>query len=104
MSAISRSQFPAKMSCFSDLNAVVLDYLTIEGYSASAAKFSKEANLEPQQEDDLVKARQTIQHSIHLGSIQEAIEALNELEPQVSHEHTFLPVIAMIILVHAPLI
>jgi len=66
-----------------DLNAIVLDYLTTEGYSASAAKFSKEANLRPQQDEESVKARQTIQHSIHLGSIQDAIDALNELEPQV---------------------
>jgi len=60
-----------------------LDYLTTEGYPSAAAKFSKEANLRPNQEEESVKARQKIQHSIHLGSIQDAIEALNELEPQV---------------------
>jgi len=68
----------------SDINALILDYLTTEGYPSSAAKFSKEANLRPQQEEESVKARQHIQHSIHLGSIQDAINALNELEPQVS--------------------
>jgi hypothetical protein len=69
----------------SDINALILDYLTTEGYPSAAAKFSKEANLRPNQEEESVKARQKIQHSIHLGSIQEAIEALNELEPQVSY-------------------
>jgi hypothetical protein len=68
----------------SDINALILDYLTTEGYPSAAAKFSKEANLNPRQEEESVKARQQIQHSIHLGSIQDAIEALNELEPQVS--------------------
>jgi len=67
----------------SDINALILDYLTTEGYPSAAAKFSKEANLRPNQEEESVKARQKIQHSIHLGSIQDAIEALNELEPQV---------------------
>ncbi|EDN92518.1 hypothetical protein SS1G_08381 [Sclerotinia sclerotiorum 1980 UF-70] len=67
----------------SDINALILDYLTTEGYPSAAARFSKEANLNPQQEEESVKARQAIQHSIHLGSIQDAIEALNELEPQV---------------------
>jgi len=67
----------------SDINALILDYLTTEGYPSAAAKFSKEANLRPNQEEESVKARQQIQHSIHLGSIQDAIEALNELEPQV---------------------
>ncbi|KAJ8060622.1 hypothetical protein OCU04_010932 [Sclerotinia nivalis] len=67
----------------SDINALILDYLTTEGYPSAAARFSKEANLKPQQDEESVKARQAIQHSIHLGSIQDAIEALNELEPQV---------------------
>jgi glucose-induced degradation protein 8 len=68
----------------SDINALILDYLTTEGYPSAAARFSKEANLRPHQEEESVKARQQIQHSIHLGSIQEAIDALNELDPQVS--------------------
>jgi len=67
----------------SDINALILDYLTTEGYPSAAAKFSKEANLSPRQEEDTVKARQQVQHSIHMGSIQDAIEALNDLEPQV---------------------
>jgi hypothetical protein len=68
----------------SDINALILDYLTTEGYPSAAAKFSKEANLRPQQEEESVKARRQIQHSIHSGNIQEAVDALNELEPQVS--------------------
>lgn len=66
-----------------DINALILDYLTTEGYPSAAAKFSKEANLRPQQEEESVRARREIQHSIHLGKIQEAIDALNNLEPQV---------------------
>lgn len=73
----------------SDTNALILDYLTTEGYPSAAAKFSKEANLRPNQEEEFVKARQQIQHSIHLGSIQDAIEALNDLEPQVSPHTIF---------------
>jgi hypothetical protein len=71
----------------SDINALILDYLTTEGYPSAAAKFSKEANLRPLQEEESVRARQQIQHSIHLGSIQDAIDALNDLEPQVSPRH-----------------
>lgn len=68
---------------FSDINNLILDYLTMEGYPLAAAKFSKEANLSPRQEDPAIKARQQIRNSIHQGNIQEAIEALNELDPQV---------------------
>ncbi|KAF4637716.1 hypothetical protein G7Y89_g360 [Cudoniella acicularis] len=80
----------------SDINALILDYLTTEGYPSAAAKFSKEANLRPQQEEDSVRARQQIQHSIHLGRIQDAIDALNDLEPQVSDSLPFFSLFAMI--------
>lgn len=80
----------------SDINALILDYLTTEGYPSAAAKFSKEANLRPRQEEESMKARRAIQHSIHMGSIQDAIEALNELEPQVSTRYSLLSYPAMI--------
>ncbi|KUI68391.1 hypothetical protein VM1G_04103 [Cytospora mali] len=67
----------------SDLNALILDYLTMEGYPQAAAKFSKEANLQPMQEDPVVKDRQKIKQLIHEGNIQEAIEELNDLDPEI---------------------
>ncbi len=67
----------------SDINALILDYLTTEGYPSAAARFSKEANLPPQKEEESIKARRRILHFLHSGTIQEAIESLNELEPQV---------------------
>lgn len=68
----------------SDINALIFDYLTTEGYPSAAAKFSKEANLRPQQEEESLLARRQIIQAIHSGKIQEAIEYLNDLEPQVS--------------------
>src|SRR5277367_6492058 len=68
----------------SDINALILDYLTAEGYPSAADKFSKEANLKPIEQQESVRLRNQIKHDIHLGSIQVAIEALNELNPQVS--------------------
>lgn len=55
----------------------------MEGYSQAAEKFSKEANLQPMQEDPIVKDRQRIKQLIHEGNIQEAIEELNDLDPEV---------------------
>jgi glucose-induced degradation protein 8 len=72
----------------SDINALILDYLTMEGYPQAAANFSKEANLQPQQDDSFIRARQDIQHFIHLGEIQKATNALNELNPEVCY-HLF---------------
>lgn len=67
----------------SDINALILDYLTMEGYPQAAANFSKEANLQPMQEDPAIRARQEIRNLIHQGHIQDAIEALNDLDPEV---------------------
>lgn len=67
----------------SDINVLILDYLTAEGYPTAAEKFSKEANLEPLEQHESVILRNKIQHDIHLGSIQDAIEALNDLNPQI---------------------
>jgi glucose-induced degradation protein 8 len=73
----------------SDINTLILDYLTTEGYSDAAAKFRKEANVRPHQEEESIKARQNIRHAIHLGHIEEALDALNELEPYVSTHYYF---------------
>ncbi|RDA85151.1 hypothetical protein CP532_1558, partial [Ophiocordyceps camponoti-leonardi (nom. inval.)] len=66
-----------------DINALILDYLTMEGYPNAAAKFSKEANLQPQQDSASIRTRQKIQNFIHSGDIQSAIETLNDLDPQI---------------------
>ncbi|RDL30484.1 Uncharacterized protein BP5553_10362 [Venustampulla echinocandica] len=83
VSTIRLGKYADPAVSLSDINALILDYLTTEGYPSAAAKFSKEANLRPQQEEESVRARRQIQHSIHLGSIQEAIDELNDLEPHV---------------------
>lgn len=56
----------------------------MEGYPNAAAKFSREANLQPHQDGLSICARQVIQNHIHKGNIQAAIEALNDLDPEVS--------------------
>ena len=62
----------------------------MEGYPNAAVKFAKEANLQPLQENESIRARQEIQHSIHSGDIQTAIETLNELDPEVGYSLTII--------------
>jgi hypothetical protein len=68
----------------SDINTLIADYLTAEGYPNAAAAFSKEANLSPLDHAETVTQRRKIIHDIHNGNVQSAIEAINELYPQVS--------------------
>lgn len=68
-----------------EMNALILDYLTTGGYSRAAASFAAEANLPLQQDSSSVQMRQKIQNAIHDGRIREAIEALNDMDPEVRH-------------------
>ncbi|KAI0006802.1 CTLH/CRA C-terminal to lish motif domain-containing protein [Xylariaceae sp. FL0662B] len=70
----------------SDINALILDYLTVAGYPNAAAKFSAEANLQPQQPDPAIQARQQIQRFIQKGEIEKATNAINELDPSLLDE------------------
>lgn len=69
-----------------EINALILDYLTMEGYPNAASRFSKEANIQPQQDSSSIRARQEIQTCIHHGNIEMAIETLNELDPEILDE------------------
>jgi len=58
----------------------------MEGFPKAAANFSREANLQPQQDDTSIQARRDIQNYIHMGEIQNAVDALNELDANVRPE------------------
>ncbi|KAI0019495.1 CTLH/CRA C-terminal to lish motif domain-containing protein [Xylariomycetidae sp. FL0641] len=74
----------------SDINALILDYLTVAGYPNAAAKFSTEANLHPQQPTSSIQSRQQIQTFIHKGEIESAIHALNDLDPSILDKDEWL--------------
>ncbi|KAI8632016.1 ran binding protein in the microtubule-organising centre [Xylariaceae sp. FL1651] len=67
----------------SDINALILDYLTVAGYPNAAAKFSAEANLQPQQPTSAIQQRLKIQTFIHRGEIENAIQEVNEVDPSI---------------------
>ncbi|KAI1851588.1 hypothetical protein JX266_003050 [Neoarthrinium moseri] len=67
----------------SDINALILDYLTMAGYPNAAKKFSAEANLPAHQDNASIVARQQIQTAIHRGDIATAISELNDLDPEI---------------------
>ncbi|KAL2885652.1 ran binding protein in the microtubule-organising centre [Ceratocystis lukuohia] len=62
---------------------MILDYLTREGYADAAAKFCREADLDPQQPTEMIQERRDIQQAIRSGRVQHAIEALNDLNPEL---------------------
>jgi len=74
-----------------DINSVIMNYLISEGFPAAARSFSKEANIAHEPEDDeLIQVRVDIKNAIHTGNIRDAIEMINELNPEVSPSQPFI--------------
>ena len=69
---------------FSDLKAVIMDYLISEGYPSAAQKFAHEANIAPMLDVESIQERVEIREAIDAGDIQTAITKINELNPRVS--------------------
>jgi hypothetical protein len=71
--------------CCSDINWVIMDYLVSEGYPGAAAKFAQETNIIQPFDTDGIRDRVQIRNAIHAGKLDEAIDLINEVDPQVSH-------------------
>ena len=61
-----------------------MEYLISEGYPEAAQRFALEANIEPELDVDSIQERVEIREAIASGDIQNAIEKINELNPQVN--------------------
>lgn len=61
-----------------------MEYLITEGYPSAAEKFAREANIEHGPDHSMIAQRVQIRESIHRGDLQEAIELINDLDPEVS--------------------
>jgi len=66
-----------------DLNRLVMDYLVVEGYKEAAENFAREAGMSPQADYESIHNRMTIRNAIQRGDIEEAIERVNDLNPEI---------------------
>jgi hypothetical protein len=62
-----------------------------EGYPKTAEAFSSEANVAVNLKDTSLPQRVTIRNAILSGQIEDAIDALNDSFPTVSHTELYLP-------------
>jgi LisH len=68
-----------------------MDYLITEGYPSAAEKFAMEANIERQPDHSFIEQRVQIRDSIHRGDLQQAIELINDLNPEVGFYQGHIP-------------
>lgn len=68
----------------SDLNKLIMNYLIIEGYKDAAEKFSQESGAKPPVNLESIQNRMVVRTAIQRGHIEEAIERVNDLNPEVT--------------------
>lgn len=66
------------------MNRLVMEYLVIEGYKTAAEEFSKEADLVPPVDLQSIESRLDIREAVQRGDVEEAIERVNDMNPDVS--------------------
>jgi len=74
----------------SDLNALVFDYLLIEGFPTAAIEFARETGLPHDVDHASVKERMDIRDCVEDGRVEEAVRRVNELDPEVSPHFSLL--------------
>lgn len=80
---IQLESFTADRSYCSDINWVIMDYLVSEGYPGAAEKFAQETNICNPADMGDIRERVRIRKAIHDGKVDEAVELINELDPEV---------------------
>ncbi|CAG8454781.1 15198_t:CDS:2 [Funneliformis mosseae] len=66
-----------------DLNKLIMNYFVIEGYKDAAETFSQESGLSPSIDVDSIQDRMNIRNAIQNGNVEEAIERVNDLNPEI---------------------
>jgi len=66
-----------------DLNKLVMNFLVIEGFRDAAEKFQHESGTEPSIDLASIGDRMAIRNAIQSGRIEEGIERVNELNPEI---------------------
>jgi hypothetical protein len=62
---------------------MIMNYLIVEGCPSAAQKFAEEADLSPSLNNCCIRERMRIKSLIHSGRIQDAIEKINDTDPEL---------------------
>jgi hypothetical protein len=73
------------------MNALVLDYLVVEGFADAAISFAKETGQPADIDQSLIQERMDIRDAVEEGRVEEAVRRVNELDPEVCHPSFLLP-------------
>ena len=68
----------------SEINKLIMNYLIIQGYKDAAEKFSLETGLAPNVDLSSIQDRMSIRTAIESGNVDDAVEKVNDLDPEVT--------------------
>ncbi|KAI9331437.1 CTLH/CRA C-terminal to lish motif domain-containing protein [Zopfochytrium polystomum] len=66
-----------------DLNSLIMNYLVIEGFKDAAEKFAVESGIQPAVDVRTIEDRMNIRNAVQQGKIEEAIEKVNDMDPEI---------------------
>ncbi|RKP08702.1 CTLH/CRA C-terminal to lish motif domain-containing protein [Thamnocephalis sphaerospora] len=66
-----------------ELNRLVMHYLLTEGYKDAAEEFARESGIKPAVEMEGIQERLQIRQAVQRGDIEDAIERINDLDPEL---------------------
>lgn len=70
-------------SLISDMNKLVMNYLSTEGYKEAAEHFAEETGTKSPIDLSTIDARMQVREAIQSGDIPRAIGLINDLDPDV---------------------
>lgn len=69
-----------------DMNRLVMNFLVTEGYVEAAQTFEKESGTQPGIDLGAITDRMEIRKAVQSGNVEEAIERVNDLNPEILEE------------------
>ncbi|KAJ6825478.1 glucose-induced degradation protein 8-like protein isoform X1 [Iris pallida] len=66
-----------------DMNKLVMNFLVTEGYVDAALKFQAESGTESDIDLETIKDRMTVKKAVQSGNVEDAIERVNDLNPEI---------------------
>lgn len=87
---ISMEAWEAKLNAVKvpkeEMNRLVMNFLVTEGYIEAASQFESESGTAPGLDLSCIKDRMEIRKAVQMGNVEDAIEKVNDLNPEILDE------------------
>ena len=86
-SSVDQAQWEEKVKAYhlprAEINKIIMEYLVKEGFKEAVLSFQKESGVEPGVDMAMLDDQIKIRGAIESGAIQDAVELVNDIDPEV---------------------